>query len=67
MIFRGRKMVEQANIIQFCPECGQTLFRVDKDYLEFRPCVHYAWYGSLGSIGNDEIWTNGLRIRLLKR
>ena len=67
MIFRGRKMVEQANIIQFCPECGQTLFRVDKDYLEFRPCVHYAWWAGIDSIGRDQIYLEGVRLRLLRR
>ena len=67
MIFPGIEMVQEVNIIQTCPHCGQRLLWITDNYIEFRPCQHYAWYGSLGSIGNDEIWTNGLRIRLLKR
>jgi uncharacterized protein (DUF302 family) len=60
-------MLEQVGIINTCPICGKKILSATQEYIEFIPCQHYVWYSNLGSIGNDEIWMYGLKLRLLKR
>jgi len=60
-------MVEMVNIQQVCPVCRRTLFTMNINYFEFRPCEHYKWFGDLDSIGNDQIYLQGVKIRLLKK
>ena len=60
-------MVQEVNIIQTCPHCGQRLLRIADNYVEFRPCEHYRWLGDLDSIGNDQVFLQGIKLRLLKR
>jgi len=60
-------MVDIVKVVHNCPQCGHRLLDINDEYIEFSPCQHYVWYGNLGSIGNDEIWMKGLKMRLLSR
>jgi len=61
-------MVQEESIVQFCPICNKTLFRIRLDRIEFLACEHYRWWTDLGTIANDEIVLNGgMKMRLLKR